>query len=83
MKILQAGQVATASDMNLNFESGSWNFTYDSSGRVQTATDVATGEVTTITYNSDDTVNTITDGTNTWTFNYNSDGTLASIVRTP
>lgn len=86
MKIWSPGNTLNATDLNKNFSEASFDkatFTYDSAGRVATATDTNLSVVYTFTYNSDDLPETISDGTTTWTLTYNTSGQLTAITRTP
>lgn len=56
--------------------------TYDAQKRVSTITDNDFSITYTITWNTDDNVESFTDGTNTWTITYNSDKDITNIVMT-
>jgi YD repeat-containing protein len=56
--------------------------TYDSQGRVNTVTDDITGVITTISYDNQGRVASYTDGTNTWTPTYDSQGNITNIAIT-
>ena len=81
--VFAIGETATASKQNQNHGLNSNTIAYDASGRVSTVTDDNTGTVWTYTYNADDSVNTVTDGTNTWTYSYNGAGDVTGVIRTP
>lgn len=59
------------------------NLTYDSAGRLYTVADLDTGLTYTLSYNLEDNISSVTDGTNTWTITYDGSGNITNITKTP
>ncbi len=86
MKSWSIAEKLLALDLNKGFSQSTLSnciFTYDSEGRIATIVDTLnTPNITyTLAYDVDDTVTSVTDGTNTWTVNRAEDGTITSIVQ--
>lgn len=80
-KIL-AGDIPSADVFNSFFSrrgSEKITYTWNPDGTPATATDTQFGITYTYTYDSEGDFQSISDGTNTWTANWGSDGNLASV----
>lgn len=80
---ISIGETAVASKMNQILGMNSNVIAYDASGRISTLTDSETAEVYTFSYNEDDSIDTVTDGTDTWEFSYDSEGRCTGQTVTP
>lgn len=84
---VSVGDIATASQYNnLRKDAGlfsgdSVNITYNSDNTIHTIEHVDYGVTLTLSYNSNQTVSSVTDGTNTWNFTYNTTAFLTSVTK--
>lgn len=86
MKSWSIAEKLLALDLNKGFSQSTLSnctFTYDSEGRIATIVDTLnTPNITyTLSYDVDDNLTSVTDGTNTWTVTRADDGTITSIVQ--
>lgn len=77
-----AGEEITAAGLNLMQSPSNVTVTYDSLGRVATYVDVEEGKTYSMAYNTDGTLDTVTEGANVWTYAYTSDGKVSSVTKT-
>lgn len=79
----QPGDIPDATTLNKRFSQAGFlkaTFTWNTDGTINTATDTLAGITYTFSYNSDGTWKSYTDGTNTWTFEYDASGNIISVT---
>ena len=77
------GEEVTAAKLNQTGEGlDIGTMTYDVQGRLSSFIDSDSGFTYTLTYDTDDKLLTIANGTNTWTMTYNSDGNITAVTKT-
>lgn len=84
---VSVGDIATASQYNNLrkdaglFSGGEVNMTYNTDGTVHTIQHVDYGITLTLSYNANQTISSVTDGTNTWNFTWNTTIQLTKILK--
>lgn len=84
---VSVGDIATASQYNnlrkdaALFSGNEVNITYNTNGTIATIQHVDFGVTLTVSYNSDLTISSVTDGTNTWNLTWNTLQQLTKILK--